>query len=153
MPTFWKWRLARKNPICTALSHASAFRALVFAFLHLGLLCSPAILLPLRSLARLRWRPSGKLRVRPSQSFPPLIPTISCPSQVTICLLSLNPTFFISYPSEFFLRRSSVHGGSVMGSLFRQKTPMNPSFMFLFLSAALLFPFLLSFAVSLISIA
>jgi hypothetical protein len=153
MPTFWKWRLARENPICTALSHASAFCALVFAFLHPGLLCSPAILLPLRSLARLRWRPSGKLRVRPSQSFPPSIPTVSCPSQVTICLLYLNPTFFISYPSEFFLRRSSVPGGSAVGSLFRQKTPTNPSFMFLFLSAALLFPFLLSSAVSLISIA
>jgi hypothetical protein len=44
-------------------------------------------------------------------------------------------------------------GGSAVGSLFRQKTPTNPSFMFLFLSAALLFPFLLSSAVSLISIA
>jgi hypothetical protein len=107
MPMFWRWRLARVNHIYTALSHASAFRALVFAFLHPGLLCSPAILLPLRLLARLRWRPSGKLRVRPSQSLPPSILTVSCPSQVTICLLSLNPTFFISYPSEFFLRRSS----------------------------------------------
>jgi hypothetical protein len=124
-----------------------------FAFLHPGFLCFPAILLPLRSLARLRWRPSGKLRVRPSRSFPPSIPTVSCLSQVTICLLSLNPTFFILFLSEFFLRRSSVHGGSAVGSLFQQKTPMNPSFTFLFLSADLLFPFLLSSAVSLISIA
>jgi hypothetical protein len=101
MPTFWKWRLARENPICTALSHASAFHALVSAFLRPGFLCSPAILLSLRPLASLRWRPSGKLRVRPSQSFPPSIPTVSCLSQVTICLLSLNPTFFISFLSEF----------------------------------------------------
>jgi hypothetical protein len=153
LPAFWKWRRARENPICTALSHASAFRALVSAFLHPSFLCSPAILLPLHSLARLRWRPSGKLRVRPSQSFPPSIPTVSCLSQVTICLLSMNPTFFISFLSEFFLRRSSVHGGSAVGSLFRQKTPTNPSFTFLFLSADLLFPFPLSSAVSLISIA
>jgi hypothetical protein len=83
---------------------------------------------------------------------PPSIPTVSCLSQVTICLLSLNPTFFILFLSEFFLRRSSVHGGSAVGSLFRQKTPTNPSFTFLFLSADLLFPFLLSSAVSLISI-
>jgi hypothetical protein len=51
--------------------------------------------------------------------IPPSIPTVSCPSQVTICPLSLNPTFFISYPSEFFLRRSSVPVGYVVGSLFR----------------------------------
>jgi hypothetical protein len=101
MPTFWKWRLARENLICTALSHASTFHALVSAFLRPGFLCSPAILLSLRPLASLRWRPSGKLRVRPSQSFPPSIPTVSYLSQVTICLLSLNPTFFISFLSEF----------------------------------------------------
>jgi hypothetical protein len=123
MPMFRKWRLARENPICTALSHASAFRTLVFAFLHPCLLCSLAILLLLRSLARLRWRPSGKLQVRQSQSFPPSIPTVSCPSQVTICLLSLNPTFFISYPSEFFLRRSSVPGGSTVGHCSDRRHP------------------------------
>jgi hypothetical protein len=50
-----------------------------FAFLHLGLLCSLAIMPPLRSPARLRWRPSGKPRVHPSQSFLLSIPTVSCP--------------------------------------------------------------------------
>jgi hypothetical protein len=124
-----------------------------FAFLHPGLLCSLAILLPLRSPARLRWRPSGRPRVRPSQSFLLSIPIVSCLSQVTTCLLFLNLTFSILYPSEFFPRRNSIPGGSVVGSLFRQKTPMNPSFTFLFSSTALLFPFLLSSAVSLISIA
>ena len=123
-----------------------------FAFLHPGLLCSLTILPPLRSPARLRWRPSGNPRVRLPQSFLLSIPTVSCLSQVTTCLLSLNPTFSISYPSEFFLRRSSVLGGSAVGSLFRQKTLTNPSFTFLFSSAALLFLFLLSSAVSLISI-
>jgi hypothetical protein len=123
-----------------------------FAFLHPGLLCSLAVLLPLRPPARLKWRPSGNPRVRLPQSFLPSIPTVSCLSQVTICLSSLNPTFSISSPSEFFLRRSSVLGGSAAGSLFRQKTPTNLSFTFLFSSAALLFPFLLSSAVSLISI-
>jgi hypothetical protein len=115
-----------------------------FAFLHLGLLCSLAILLPLRLPARLRWRPSGKLRVHLSQSFLLSIPTVSCLSQVTTCLLFLNPTFSI--------RRNSVLGGSVVGSLFRQKTLTNPSFTFLFSSAALLFIFLLYSVVSLISI-
>jgi hypothetical protein len=123
-----------------------------FAFLHPGLLCSLAILPPLCSPTRLRWRPSGNPRVRLPQSFLLSIPTVSCPSHVTTCLLSLNPTFSISYLSEFFLRRSSVLGGSVVGSLFRQRTPTNPSFTFLFSCADLLFPFLLSSAVSLISI-
>ena len=123
-----------------------------FAFLHPGLLCSLAILLPLRSPTRLRWHPSGRLRVRLSQSFLLSIPTVSCLSQVTTCLLFLNPTFSILYPSEFFPRKSSVPGGSVVGSLFRQKTLTNPLFTFLFSSVALLFPFLLSFVVSLISI-
>jgi hypothetical protein len=122
-----------------------------FAFLHPGLLCSLAILSPLCLPVRLRWRPSGNPRVRLPQSFLLSIPTVSCLSQVTTCLLSLNPTFSISYPSEFFLRRSSVLGESAVGSLFRQRTP-RPSFMFLFSSATLLFPFLLSSAVSLISI-
>jgi hypothetical protein len=112
-------------------------------FLHPDLLCSLAILLPLRSPARLRWRPSGRLRVRLSQSFLLSIPTASCLSQVTICLLFLNPIFSILCPSESFLRRNSVLGGSVVGSLFRQKTLTNPLFTFLFSSAALLFPFLL----------
>jgi hypothetical protein len=79
-----------------------------FAFLHPGLLYSLAILPPLCSPARLRWRPRGNPRVRLPQSFLLSIPTVSCPSQVTTCLLSLNPTFSISYPSEFFHRRSSV---------------------------------------------
>jgi hypothetical protein len=77
-----------------------------FAFLHPGLLCSVAILPLLRSPARLRWRPSGKPRVRPSQSFLLSIPTVSCLSQVTTCMLFLNPTFSILYPSEFFPRRT-----------------------------------------------
>jgi hypothetical protein len=90
-----------------------------FAFLHPGLLCSLAILPPLRSPARLRWRPSVKPRVRPSQSFLLSIPTVSCLSQVTTCLLFLNPTFYVVYPSKFFPRKSSVPSGSVVGSLFR----------------------------------
>jgi hypothetical protein len=110
-----------------------------FAFLHPGLLCYLAILLPLYSPARLRWRPSGNPRVCLPQSFPSSIPTVSCLSQVTTCLLSLNLTFSILYPSEFFLRRSSVLGGSAVGSLFRQKTPTNPSFTFLFSYATLVF--------------
>jgi hypothetical protein len=123
-----------------------------FAFLHPGLLCSLAILLPLCSPERLRWRPSGKPRVRPSQSFLVSIPTVSCLSQITTCLLFLNPTFSILYPSKFFPRRNSVLGRSAVGSLFRQKIPTNPSFTFLFSSATLLFLFLFSSAVSLISI-
>jgi hypothetical protein len=47
----------------------------------------------------------------------------------------------ISCPLEFFLRRSSVLGGFAMGSLFQQRTPTNPLFMFLFFSAVLLFQF------------
>jgi hypothetical protein len=122
------------------------------AFLPPDILRFLAILLPLRSLARLRWRPSGKLRFHLSQPFLPSIPTASCLSRVTICLLFLNPTFFTLYPSEFFLRRNFVLGGSAVGSLFRQRTLTNPLFTFLFSSATLLFLFLLSSAVSLISI-
>jgi hypothetical protein len=123
-----------------------------FAFMYPDLLCSLAILLPPCSPARLRWRPSGRLRVHLSRSFLSSIPTASCLSQVTTCLLFLNPTFSTLYSSEFFLRRNSVLGGFVVGSLFRQKTLTNPSFTFLFSSAALLFQFLLSSTVFLISI-
>jgi hypothetical protein len=92
-----------------------------FAFLHPSLLLYLAILPSLCSPARLRWRPSGNPRVRLPQSFPPSIPTVSCLSQVTICLLSLKLTSSISYPSEFFLRRSSVLGGSAVGSLWQNR--------------------------------
>jgi hypothetical protein len=53
--------------------------------------------------------------------------------------------------SEFFPRRSFALGGSVVGLLSRLRIPTSPLFTFLFSSAALLFLFLLSFAVSLIS--
>ena len=122
------------------------------AFLHPDLLCSLAILLPLHSPARLRWCPSERIIVHLPQLFLPSIPTASFLSLVTTCLLFLSPTFFTLYPSEFFLRRNFVHGGSAVGSLSRQRTPTNPLFIFLFSSAALLFLFLLSSAVSLISI-
>jgi hypothetical protein len=121
------------------------------AFLHLDLICFLVILLPLSSLARLRWRPSGRIRVHLPRIFLPSIPTASCLSQVTTCLLFLSPTFFILSPSEFFLRRNFVLGGSTVGSLSRQRTPTSPLFIFFFSSAALLFLFLLSSAVSLIS--
>jgi hypothetical protein len=138
--------------MCTALLRASAFRALVLAFLLPSLPYTRAILLPLRSPARLRWRPSGKHQVHLLLSFPPSIPTASCLSQVTICLLFLSLIFSISYPSGFFLRRSSVLGGFAMGSLFQQRTPTNLLYMFLFFSAVLLFLFPPFSAVSLISI-
>jgi hypothetical protein len=48
------------------------------AFLHPDLPFSLAILLPLCSPAKLRWRPSGRLKVRLLQSFLPSIPTVSC---------------------------------------------------------------------------
>jgi hypothetical protein len=142
-----------KNPLCTVSSHASSFRALVLAFLHPSSLCPFAILLPLSSPARLRWRLSGKPRVHPLLSFPPSIPTASCLSRVIICLLFLSLTFSILCPSEFFLRRSSVLGGFATGSLFQQRKPTNPLFMFLFFSAVLLFLFPPFSVVCLISIA
>jgi hypothetical protein len=86
-----------------------------FAFLHLDLLYFLAILLSPRSPARLRWRPSGRLRVHLPQPFLPSIPIASCLSQVTTCLLFLSPTFFTLSPSEFFLRRNFVLGGSAVG--------------------------------------
>jgi hypothetical protein len=121
------------------------------AFLHPDLLCFLVIPLPLSSLAILRWRPSGRIRVHLPRLFLPLIPTASCLSQVTTCLLFLSPTFFILSPSEFFLRKNFVLGESVVGSLSRWRTPTSLLFIFLFSSAALLFLFLLSSAVSLIS--
>jgi hypothetical protein len=121
------------------------------AFLLPDLLCFLVISLPLSSPARLRWRPSGRVIIPLPRSFLPSIPIASCLSQVITCLLFLSPTFFILSPSEFFLRRSFVLGGSVAGSLSRRRTPTSPLFIFLFSSAALLFLFLLSSAVSLIS--
>jgi hypothetical protein len=129
-----------------------AFRALVLAFPHPGSLCVCSILPPLCPPARLRWRPSGKRQVHPLLSFPPSIPTASCLSQVTICLLFLSLTFSISCPSESFLRRSSVLGGFATGSLFQQRIPTNLLFMFLFFSAVSLFLFPPFSAVYLISI-
>jgi hypothetical protein len=121
-------------------------------FLHPSFPCARAILPPSCSPARLRWHPSGKRQVHPLLSFLPSIPTASCLSQVTICQLFLSLIFSTSCPSGFFLRRSSVLGGFAMGSLFQQKTPTNPSYMFLFFSAVLPFLFPPFFAVSLISI-
>jgi hypothetical protein len=67
-----------------------------------------------------------------------------------------NHMFVVSEPDLLhlvsvgvFLRRSFALGGFVVGLLSRQKIPMSPLFTSLFLSAALLFPFLPSFAVSL----
>jgi hypothetical protein len=77
MPTFWKWRLARENPICTALLHASAFRALVFAFLHPDLLCSPAILLPLAS--KVEMAPKRKASSSSIAIIPPIDPNSQLP--------------------------------------------------------------------------
>jgi hypothetical protein len=108
---------------CTVARLHTLCPSFCLAFLHLGFLCFPAISLLLRSSARLKWRPSGNLRVRLLQSFPPSIPTVSCPSQVTICLLSPNPTFFISFPSGFFLRRSSAHGGFSWGHCSDRRHP------------------------------
>jgi hypothetical protein len=122
------------------------------AFLHPDILCFLVILLSLSSPARLRWRPSERIRVHLPRLLLPSIPTASCLSQVTTCLLFLSPTFFTLSLSEFFLRKNFVLGGSAVGSLSRQRTPTNPLFIFLFSSAALLFLFLLSSAVSLISI-
>ena len=111
------------------------------AFLLPDLLCFLVISLPLSSPARLRWRPSGKHQVHPLLSFLPSIPIASCLSQVTICQLFLSLIFSTSCPSGFFPRRSSVLGGFAMGSLFQQRTPTNPSYMFLFFSAVLPFLF------------
>jgi hypothetical protein len=141
-----------KNPLIHCAVAYLAFRALVLAFLHSGFLCACSILLPLCPPVRLRWRPSGKRQVHPLLSFPPSIPTASCLSQVTICLLFLSLTFSISCPSEFFLRRSFALGRFVAGSLFQQRIPMNPSFMFLFFSADSLSLFPPFSAVYLISI-
>jgi hypothetical protein len=98
---------------------------------------------------RLRWRPNGRTRILLRWSFLPSTPTASCRSQVTICLLSRNRISSALLMLEFFLRRSFVLGGFAVGSLFRQKIPTSPLSTYLFLSAALLFLFLPSSAVSL----
>jgi hypothetical protein len=91
--------------------------------------------------SKIEMAPKRKASSSSAAVIPPSIPTASCLSQVTICLLFLSLTFSISCQSEFFLRRSSVLGGFAMGSLFQQRTPTNPLFMFLFFSAVLLFRF------------
>jgi hypothetical protein len=119
-----------------------------FTFLQ-TLICFPLISLPFNPLTRLRWRPSGRTKILLRWSFLPSTPIASCLSQVTICLLSHNQISFTLSMLEFFLRKSFVLGGFAVGLLSLQRIPTSPLFMFLFLSAALLFPFLLSFAVSL----
>jgi hypothetical protein len=121
------------------------------AFLPPSLLCFLAILLPLSSSARLGWRPSRKTGIRLLRSFLLSTLTVSCLSQVTTCLLFLNPTFFTLSLSEFFLQRSFVPSGSAVGPLSQRRTPTSPLFSFLSSSAALLFLFLFFSAVSLIS--
>jgi hypothetical protein len=79
----------------------------------------------------------------------PSIPTTSCLSQVTICLLSQNRISFTLSMLKFFLQKSFVLGEFAMGLLSRQRIPTSLLFRFLFLSAALLFPFISSSTVSL----
>jgi hypothetical protein len=82
-------------------------------------LCFPLISLLFNPSTRLRWRPSGRTRILLRWSFLPSTPTPSCRSQVTICLLSRNWISFALSMLEFFLRRSFVLSGFVVGSLFR----------------------------------
>jgi hypothetical protein len=86
-------------------------------------------------------------------AIPPIDPNSQLPFAGNHMSVYPSPTSFISYPSGFFLRRSSVLGGFATGSLFQQRTPTNPLFMFFFFSAVLLFLFPPFSAVSLISIA
>jgi hypothetical protein len=119
------------------------------AFLPPNILSFPLISLSLSPPTRLRWRPSERTRILLLRSFLLSISTVSCLSQVIICLLFPSWIFSTLSLSEFFLRKSFALGGFAVGLLSRHKIPMSPLFTSLFLSAALLFPFLPSFAVSL----
>jgi hypothetical protein len=50
--------------------------------------------------------------------IPPIDPTASCHSLVTICLSFLNPTSFISLKLGFCFQKSSALGRFVAGSQF-----------------------------------
>jgi hypothetical protein len=119
------------------------------AFLPPTILCFPLISLPLSPPTRLRWRPSGRTRILLLRSFLLSISTVSYLSQVITCLLFPSQIFSTLSMSEFFLRRSFALGRFVMGLLSQQRILTSPLFTSLFLSIALLFPFLPSFVVSL----
>jgi hypothetical protein len=103
-------------------------------------LCFPLISLPLSPPTRLRWRPSGRVRILLQRSFHLSISTVNCPSQVIICLLFPSRIFSILSPSEFFLRRRFALGGFVVGLLSRQRIPTSPLFTSLFLICGLPLP-------------
>jgi hypothetical protein len=140
-----------KTPFILVSTCAFDFSALTSHFRFEPLLCFPEIPLLFVPPARLRWRQNGRGRAPPWQSSRPSTPTVSCHSRVTICLLFQNLIFFTFSMLGFYLQKNSALGGFAAGSLFRRRTPMSMSSMFLFLSAALLFPFLPSSADSLIS--
>jgi hypothetical protein len=120
------------------------FRALTSLFPY-SLLCFSEFLSPLVPPERFQWLPSRRGKASLLRSCRPSIPTASFYSLVIICSLSLNLIFFTLLRLGFCHQRNFVLGGSIVGSLFRQRTPMNPLSTCRFLSADLLFPSLLFF--------
>jgi hypothetical protein len=126
------------------------FQALTSLFPQ-PLLCFSKFLSSLVPPERLQWLPSGRGRASLLQSSRPSIPIASFSSLVIICPLSLNLIFFTLLRLGFCRQRNSVLSGSVVGPLFRQRTPMNPLSTCRFSSSDLLFPSLFFSVVSLIS--
>jgi hypothetical protein len=131
-----------RNPFILAPTCLFYFRALTSLFPQ-PLLCFHKFLSPLVLPERLQWLPSGRGRASLLRSSLPSIPTASFHLLVITRPLSLNLIFSTSLRLGFCRQRNSVLGGSVTGSLFRQRTPMNLLSTCRFLSAYLLFPSLL----------
>jgi hypothetical protein len=73
---FWKQYLTREYPICTALSAASAFRALVLAFLPPDPLCNSA---PALFASRVEMAPKRKASSSSAAVIPPIDPNSQLP--------------------------------------------------------------------------
>jgi hypothetical protein len=131
-----------RSPFILVLTCLFDFRALTSLFPP-PLLCFSKFLSPLVPPKRLQWLPSGIDRASLLRSSRPSIPTASFRSLVIMCPLSLNLIFSTSLRLGFCYQKNSVLGGSGVGSLFRQRTPMNRLFTCRFSSADLLFPSLL----------
>jgi hypothetical protein len=73
---FWKRYLTREYPICTALSAASAFRALVLAFLPPDPLCNST---PAPFASRVEMAPKRKASSSSDAVIPPIDPNSQLP--------------------------------------------------------------------------
>jgi hypothetical protein len=87
--------------------------------------------------------PKRKRQSVVAPTIPPIDPNIQLPFAGNHMSIISESDLFHLFEIGVCRQKNSIHGGSGAGSLFRQRTPMNPLFTFLFSSVDLLFPSLL----------